>query len=227
MIENLPNSINVLFLATVFLTLFLFQLSNRDSKNTTLFLFVWGVFQVGVALTGFYNDAESFPPHFLLAIVPPFLLIGIVVYGKLKLSISRFNYLPISTLLHFLRLPVELILLYLFKYGMIPELMTFEGRNFDILAGITAPFVSWLHMKNRINNHTLLYWNIICLILVLFVLVNGILSARLPIQLLAFDQPTIGFEFAPFVLLPSLIVPIVVYTHLVDIIKLFKLIKKK
>lgn len=227
MIEGLPQSINSLFLITVILTIFLFWLANKSSKKITLLLIGWSLIQCIVASSGFYHDTESFPPHFLVAIIPPFLLVWLGVYRKQKLPIDNSNCFLFSTLTHSIRLPVELTLFYLFQYGMVPELMTFEGRNFDILAGITAPFISWFYTKRKISNRILLYWNIISLLLVLFVLVNGILSARLPIQILALDNPTIGLEYAPFVLLPSLIVPVVVYTHIIDIIKLLHIIKKK
>jgi hypothetical protein len=52
----------------------------------------------------------------------------------------------ILTLLHIIRIPVELGLYWLFIYKAIPQLMTFEGRNFDILVGLTVPFdlLLWL-----------------------------------------------------------------------------------
>jgi hypothetical protein len=103
---------------------------------------------------------------------------------------------------------------------MLPELMTFNGRNFDILMGITAPIVGYFFMVNKVGKKGLLIWNIIGLILVLSILTNGLLSAELPFQQFGFDQPNRGINYFPFVLLPALIVPIVIWTHLSDIIKL-------
>jgi hypothetical protein len=108
---------------------------------------------------------------------------------------------------------------------MIPELMTFEGRNYDIILGITAPIIGWLFIKKKINRHVLLLWNIVGLFFVLFILVNGILSAELPFQQFGFEQPNRGINYFPFVLLPATIVPIVIWTHLSDIIKLRKELK--
>ncbi|TAH22438.1 MAG: hypothetical protein EAZ08_00730 [Cytophagales bacterium] len=49
--------------------------------------------------------------------------------------------MPLKNLiyLNIVRIPVEIILFWLFVNKAIPELMTFEGRNLDIIAGITAP----------------------------------------------------------------------------------------
>jgi len=128
----------------------------------------------------------------------------------------------ISTFLHTIRIPIEIVLLYLFLGQQIPELMTFEGRNFDIIAGITAPIIGFLWLEDKIGSKALLAWNIIALGLVLFIFGNGILSSELPIQQFGFDQPNRAVTYFPFILLPGLVVPIVIYTHITDIIKLMR-----
>ena len=42
-----------------------------------------------------------------------------------------------------MRVGVEVVLFWLFIKRVVPESMTFEGRNFDIISGITAPFVAY------------------------------------------------------------------------------------
>ncbi|WP_108870254.1 hypothetical protein [Aquimarina aquimarini] len=93
--------------------------------------------------------------------------------------------------------------------------------------GITAPVIGWSFLKNKISKQLLLGWNIVELALVLFILINGILSAKFPFQQFGFEQPNRGINYFPFVLLPATIVPIVIWTHLSDIIKLRKKKKKK
>ena len=126
----------------------------------------------------------------------------------------------LSTLLHTVRLPIEIILFKLYLNKTIPQLMTFEGRNFDIVIGITAPIVGYLYLKKRISKIKLIAWNIIGIFFVCFILINGILSSELPFQQFAFDQPNRAVNFFPFTLLPAVIIPIVIWTHITDIIKL-------
>ena len=68
----------------------------------------------------------------------------------------------------------------------------------------------------------LIIWNILALLLVLFIFANGILSSELPIQIFGFEQSNRAINYFPFILLPATIIPIVIYTHITDIIKLWK-----
>jgi len=122
------------------------------------------------------------------------------------------------TLLHIIRIPVELVLYWLFLNKAVPQLMTFEGRNFDILSGITAPLVFYFgFIKKRLGRNVILLWNFLCLGLLLNIVVNAILSAPFPFQQFAFDQPNIAVLYFPFNLLPALVVPLVLLAHLVTI----------
>jgi hypothetical protein len=133
---------------------------------------------------------------------------------KGKFFIDRLS-LKTLTLFHIIRIPVELTLLWLFASKAIPKLMTFEGRNFDILSGISAPIVYYfVFVKKSFGKTVLLAWNFICLLLVLNIAVNAILSAPGKLQQFGFDQPNIAILQFPFVFLPSLLVPLVVFSHL-------------
>jgi hypothetical protein len=222
MIENLPNWINWLFLLTVILTVGVFHFANGKPTKLTFFILIWSLVHSILAYTGFYEKTDLIPPRFLLILIPVLLFI---IFGLTK---KRLNWITqkrrtdLSTFLHTIRIPVEIILFYLFMDKMLPELMTFEGRNFDILAGISAPLIGILWLKKIINRNALMIWNVFGLFLILFVFINGILSSELPIQIFGFEQPTKAINYFPFVLLPTTIVPIVIYTHITDIIRLWK-----
>ena len=125
------------------------------------------------------------------------------------------------TLLHVVRIPVELILYGLFIEKAVPELMTFSGRNFDILAGITAPFIYYFgFVKDILSKKFTLVWNVLSLVLLLNIVINAILSAPLPFQQFAFEQPNIAILYFPFVWLPAVVVPLVLFSHLVAIKRL-------
>ncbi|MFK7749482.1 MAG: hypothetical protein AB8B65_13890 [Kordia sp.] len=221
MIENLPNWINWLFLLTGVLTIGIFHYANGKPNKLTYLIIIWSLIQSILAFTGFYEKTDSIPPRFLIVLIPVFITI---IYGLTKRPL---NYIienkntKISTFIHTIRFPVEIVLLYLYINNMMPELMTFEGRNFDILAGISAPIIGLLFLKKIVGRNALIIWNIIGLFLILFVFVNGILSSELPIQIFGFEQPTKAPKYFPFILLPATIVPIIIYSHITDIIKLW------
>lgn len=122
------------------------------------------------------------------------------------------------TVIHVVRIPVEIVLLWLFLYKTIPQLMTFEGRNFDLVAGISAPFIYYFgFIKFKLSKKVILGWNILCLVLLLNILTNAILSLPGPFQQFAFDQPNMAVLYFPFIWLPCVIVPIVFLSQLASI----------
>ena len=221
--QDLPSYIGIVFICTTLLTIWLFLRATNYSKIPLAILFIWAIFQSFVALSGFYTNLNSFPPRFLLLIAPTILLI-IVLFNTSKgrafidsLSIEKL------TLLHTIRVAIEIVLFWLFLQKTIPQLMTFEGRNFDILAGITAPIVYYLvFVRHNMSRKMLLLWNFACLVLLLNIVINALLSAPLPFQQFAFEQPNIAVLYFPFNLLPSVVVPLVLFAHLVAIRRLLR-----
>ena len=171
-----------------------------------------------VSLTGFYTDTDDTPPKFVLLLAPPVLFIGFLFASRQGRKYidglsSRF-----LVLLHVIRFPVEVILFFLFIHHGIPKLMTFEGVNFDILSGLTAPVIYYFgFVKKKLPATVILLWNIGCLGLLVNIVVHAIFAAPFPFQKIAFDQPNIAVLYFPFTILPSVIVPIVLFCHLASI----------
>ena len=175
---------------------------------------IWIALQVLISLTGFYTNFKAMPPRFSLLLLPPLLSLVYTISTKKGSAFLRSFDLKILTIFHIIRIPVELVLYWLFLHKAIPDLMTFEGRNFDIVSGLTAPLVYYFaFIKKRVGRTALILWNIICLLLVINVVVTSILSFPTSFQQLAFDQPNIGILYAPFILLPSFLVPMVILSH--------------
>ena len=227
MIENLPFYIVIVFVITTLVTVGIFQaaVKRADFKSKTaniinFSLAFWLIFQGTLAVGGFYQKTDSLPPRlFAFAIFPALgAIIALFVFARSfieKLDLRTLTFLSV------IRIPVELVLWWLFENGQVPELMTFEGRNFDIVSGITAPLVAWLAFRRgTVNRPLLLIWNILCLILLFIIVSHAALSLPSPIQQMAFEQPNRAVLFFPFIWLPSTIVPIVFFCHLASFWKL-------
>lgn len=216
--NNLPFIISLVFVIITLLTVWQFYNAANKSKPVIVCLSVWLLLQAVVGLTGFYQDSNSIPPRFLL-LIGPGLIISLVLFftARGRIFIDSLNIKKL-TLLHFVRLPVEITLYFVCVAKLIPQLMTFEGNNYDVISGLSAPLVYYLvFVSKKLNNKVLIAWNFMCLILLINVLVIAILSAQTPFQKLAFDQPNIGVTFFPFVWLPAVVVPIVFFSHLASI----------
>jgi hypothetical protein len=234
MIENLPAYISLIFGLTTIATLFLFwwavkksALEKTNKKATVIFfiLVIWLIIQAVLTLKGIYNSAtNSMPPRILLFGIFPMLLTIILLFvatgGRQFIDSLPLTYI---TYVNMVRIPVELVLFSLCLNKAVPQLMTFEGRNFDIFSGITAPFVAYYGFTNgKLSSKLILAWNLLCLALLMNIVVDALLSAPFPFQKFAFDQPNIAIFNFPFSWLPTFIVPIVLFGHLISIRRLIK-----
>lgn len=223
MIQGLPIYINALFIIVTLVTLYLFYRASHQSDITFIILAAWLMIQAVFSLKGFYTVTDSFPPRFILLVAPMLLLMLLLfVTKKGRTYIDSLDPQQL-TYLHVVRVPVEIILFALYSHKLIPGLMTFEGRNPDIISGVSAPLIAWWgYEKKQLPSRVLLAWNFICLALVLNVVINGILSVPSRLQQFAFDQPNTAILYFPFTWLPACVVPVVIFCHLVCIRQLLR-----
>lgn len=215
-LQELPKYISILFTATVLLTLWFLYKASLKSKVVLIVCIPWLIIQGIVAFTGFYTNTTAFPPHFVFLVVPAVLFIVFLFLFKRNFL----NSLDVKWLhyLHTVRIPVEITLFLLFSYKLVPVVMTFEGRNFDIVSGITAPVIAyWGYSKPKLGKVVLILWNLICLALLFNIVFTAIFALPTAFQKIGFEQPNVGVLYFPFVWLPSFVVPVVLFSHLLSL----------
>lgn len=221
--NNVPLYLPLGFVATVLLTCYFLVKAAHGNRILASLLIIWMIGQSVVAITGFYTNTQTIPPRFIAMLLPPVILILIMFAthkGRNFIDLLRPDQL---SLLHMVRVPVEFCLFVLYSYQLVPQLMTFEGINFDIISGITAPLIAYFgYHKKVLSKPLLLIWNLICLGLLVNIAFHGILSVPSPFQRFGFEQPNIGLTYFPYVFLPGLIVPAVLFAHLSSIRQLLK-----
>lgn len=229
MMPPVPVYVSITFGLTTLITLVgLYWTIRQSSQETTrkraplilLGLIGWLTLQAVLTTRGVYSsDTTSVPPKLLLFGILPALLLIVTLSGTA--SGRRFmNSLPLTniTYLNTVRLLVELVLFWLFLSQVVPQLITFEGRNFDVLSGLTAPFVAYIGLtKGKLSRPVVLGWNLICLGLLVNVVVYALLSAPSPLQQFSFDQPNLAITNFPFSWLPTFLVPVIMFGHVVSI----------
>ncbi|MEO8588377.1 MAG: hypothetical protein ABI432_03335 [Flavobacteriales bacterium] len=141
--QHVPLALHIAFAFLTLLAAWLFCRAMPNLRATWTVILVWIAVQGVVALSGFYTITTTLPPRFILLVAPPLVLIALLfVTPRGRQYLDALDPAAL-TLVHVVRIPVELVLFALCIYKTIPQGMTFEGSNFDILSGLTAPLIWW------------------------------------------------------------------------------------
>ncbi len=182
---------------------------------------IWVVVVSAWSLSGMFGRFDLFPLNAGPVIIVPLIAIPVFVFSGRTADVIAQMAQPVVMRLQVFRLFVELGLWGLFVSGQLPVQMTFEGRNFDILAGITGPIAAYLFATNRLGRGVLIVWNVLCLCLLLNIVVIAILSMPTPFQYFT-NEPanTIVTEF-PVSFLPGFLVPLAYALHFISLRQAF------
>lgn len=218
---TISASISSAFICIVFTTVFIFYIASCKNKKALFTILVVLLLQGTLAYYSFYSAQPLVPSKIPLVVAPSFIILFFALFSRAGQRLVGVINLSKLTLLHTIRIPVEIILYVLCLQKAIPIEMTFEGRNFDILAGITAPIIYYFtFVKNKLGRASLLIWNIVSLLLLINIIATAVLSLELPFQQFGIEQANHAILFFPFIWLPSVVVPLVFFSHLVAIKRL-------
>lgn len=176
------------------------------------------------AIYGWLYSTEVFPPRLLFAVIP--MLICAIYFA--------FFYKPFTNHLHRIspasivylqtfRFPLELLFLWFMSADVLPVQMTLEGRNPDMLIGITAPLVAYFGIqKGKLPRWAIIGWNFIGLGFLFNIVTIAILSVPGPLRYFM-NEPanTLVMEF-PFQLIPTFLVPLALFLHLFSLRQLLR-----
>ena len=179
---------------------------------------VWLAVSAILASNGFFADFNSLPPRILVALIPPSLAIGYISASERVNNILRV--MPKSWMIYAqsFRFLMEVFLFLMLLNGALPVQMTFEGRNFDIIIGLSAPLIAYYSYNKKVWPKIVpLLWNLAGILLVTNVLVIGLLSTPGPMRKF-FNEPanTMIAQF-PFIWIAALIVPFAYLLHILSI----------
>ena len=225
---EIPFYIELIFIGLIiYLLIFLYR-SLRYAKNSggynfsvtkiLLMVLAWLGIMGYCAGKDFFTDFSTFPPKFMVAILVP--LITMIALVSVKRSREVLLNFPVRNIVGFqsFRIVMEIILWLIFIYQIIPEQMTFEGRNWDVLVGLTAPVVVWMVFKKRlVGNKFLIAWNIFGILLLTNIVITALLSTPLPIRYFMNEPANTMIVYYPMVWLPSFVVPMAYFGHIVSL----------
>jgi len=230
MLTDAPVAVSLLFVAIVvgMLVLVLWGAARaawRVGPGAVRGVRVAGMALVGwLALTGmlaergFFDDFQSIPPRLVLALGPPLLTLLALTFSRriAPLLAALPPAWPVAA--QTFRIPVEIVLWRLAVAGVIPELLSFTGRNVDILVGLTAPVVAYACFVRRAwPARVAVWWNWAGIVILLNVVVHAQLSAPTPWRLFETDPPTTFLADWPYIWLPDFLVPLAWLLHAVSL----------
>ena len=113
--EHLPFYISIVFGFTTLLTVILLYVASNKSGAVMAVCAIWLALQAVISRSFFYTDTQSMPPRFIF-LVGPFLIFILLLFvtAKGKQFLDQFNP-EVLTLLHIVRIPVELVLYWLWS----------------------------------------------------------------------------------------------------------------
>ena len=191
------------------------SLRQSATIGTLVVAVVWMALTWVAADSGVLLQWDATPPPFallVLAIVGLAATIAFTPYGtRLVLGLPLWTLIAIQGF----RLPLELAMHGMYERGIMPEQMSYSGRNFDIVTGITALIVAALVVAGRGGAMLVRAWNLLGLALLVNVVSIAILSTPRFAYYGDGERLNVWVTYVPFVWLPAVMVLAALAGHLV------------
>jgi CubicO group peptidase (beta-lactamase class C family) len=113
------------------------------------------------------------------------------------------------------RLPLELMMHRAYEVGLMPVQMSYSGANFDIVTGALAAVVAPLVATGRADLRIVRGWNYLGTLLLCNIIVIALLSTPTPLRVFTTVPANTWITAAPYVWLPSVMVPFAILGHIV------------
>ena len=155
------------------------------------------------------------PPTMALVFVPMLLIAFGIALSPLGRQLV--DTIPVAWLVGYqgFRVLVELLLHRAYVEGLMPVQMSWSGRNFDVVTGLSAIVLgAWL-ARGRVPRAVVLLWNTMGLALLLNVVVIALLSAPTPFRVFTNEPANVWITRAPWVCLPAVMVLAALAGHLI------------
>lgn len=119
--------------------------------------------------------------------------------------------------LHLWRVPFAFVLLWFYQAGVSPIDLTFEGFNYDIIIGLTAPVIGSLAFSQKmLTKEIVLGWNAIGTLLLLISIILVLLEVQ------SNEATAMQFQQLPYLLLLGFLMPLSLFAHTLSIYRILK-----
>jgi hypothetical protein len=174
---------------------------------------LWLCVTAAVAKSGLV-DFGSVPPRPMIFVVATTAATTALALSPIGREWARHAGLASLVLFQVFRIAVEVFLWWGHRDEFVPVQMTWEGWNFDVLTGLSAPLVAWLLHSGRISRTVALVWNILGLALLLNVVTIALLSMPTPLRMFLNEPSNTFVTQVPYIWLPTVLVQAAWLGHL-------------
>jgi hypothetical protein len=179
----------------------------------------WLALTLWVAASGVLRDFDRRPPPMMILMAAVCVLASWVAFSWVgDLLVRHAPWVALVGLQAF-RLPLELLMHRASVEGLMPIQMSYSGRNFDIVTGLTALLLAVGLARAPVPRRVIAAWNVLGSVLLANVLVIAIASMPM-FHRFGADRLNTWVADPPFVWLPSVLVLTALAGHLVIFRKL-------
>ncbi len=180
-------------------------------------LCAWLVATATLAQGGVFGDGTARPPRWPLLPLIALGTVGILsrtrTFRRLLAEVPSWQ--PVA--LQAFRIGVELAFWQLHRGGLAPAQVTFEGRNFDGLVGLTAPVVAVGIAVGWFGPRLAIAWNLFGLLMLFNAIGTVATSAPGPVHLDWPGEPFTAIATWPVIWIPAFLAPAGIFLHFISI----------
>jgi hypothetical protein len=193
-------------------------LGPRAGLAAAIILPIWLVYIGVLSFAGVVADPDRRPPGITFIVLPTILFIAVaLVRGALGTRIAAG--VPVALLIgaQVYRIGVELFLHRAWQDGLAPRMITYEGANFDILIGVSAPIVAWTVWQGRLAPRWAIFWNVAGLLMLVNVIARSAMTAPGPLLAIQAEVPNLVLGTFPYTFIPGFFAPLAIALHVLSI----------
>lgn len=202
---------------------------NKARKAWNRLFMAIALFLLGVSFLGMkgFFSIVSFPPRFPVIFIPSLIFMFYVIFLKVSGGLSFLKDISAAGLVvvQFYRFVLEFVVLALYRQEVVPKEITYQGRSFDILVGISSLVVGYLlYKKVPYAERVGIFFNLFGLASLVNIIFIAASSFPSPFRMFATNYlPT----FFPGILIPAFIAPFALFMHILSLKQLFYKIHQK
>jgi hypothetical protein len=184
------------------------------SKPLGVGVLVWLVVTGLAGWLGLARDFQRVPPPMFVLLLAAVVLAVVTAMSRVGSRLVAEAGIVWLIGVQAFRVAVEVFLDWGHRVDLVPVQMTFEGRNWDIVSGVSAAAVAWLAAKRQAPRWLVLLWNCVGLALLLNIVVIAVLSMPTPLRRFHNEPVNSFIAYLPYIWLPTFLVQLAFFGHL-------------